>query len=288
MTNFNNNIVFTHSPSPGMAILSEIRRRFEADASTSSIIVSLQQALRAHAATKGVDEVHQNFITLIHYLVTRERELWDEEREREAKRRRHPLLLPPGTSDERADEILELYGIFTGEIRAATNEAIRAHIAEGPPEGLNAQQATYDHLEAVYEGQYDEMQRLRRRLTIYERREKELEAALTRLDITSLAEKMARVRTEMKRIESGQKRSGAITDAMIAAAKAYPFDRLIDVNRAGMALCPFHRDTMPSFHINRDNYGRCYGCAWHGDTIAYVMAKSKLTFAQAVTQLVTA
>lgn len=35
------------------------------------------------------------------------------------------------------------------------------------------------------------------------------------------------------------------------------------------ALCPFHDEKTPSFHIYMDG-GHCYGCGWHGDQVAFV------------------
>jgi hypothetical protein len=75
-----------------------------------------------------------------------------------------------------------------------------------------------------------------------------------------------------------------ITRDMIERAKRYPFEHLIGL-RNNVARCPFHEDRNPSFSV-KNNYGRCFGaCGWHGDTIAFVMAKEGLTFSQAVRRL---
>jgi hypothetical protein len=80
------------------------------------------------------------------------------------------------------------------------------------------------------------------------------------------------------------KSSDGITGDMIERAKQYPFEHLMELKK-NMARCPFHNDRDPSFSVN-NNYGRCFGaCGWHGDTIAFVMAKEGLTFPQAVRRL---
>ena len=65
--------------------------------------------------------------------------------------------------------------------------------------------------------------------------------------------------------------------------KQYPFENLIQVKN-NFALCPFHNDKRPSFHI-KDNKGRCFGCGWHGDTIQFLMDKEDLSFREAIEYL---
>jgi hypothetical protein len=75
-----------------------------------------------------------------------------------------------------------------------------------------------------------------------------------------------------------------ITDEMIERAREYPYDQLITLNRNRMAPCPFHGDKAPSFSV-KNNRGTCFGCHWKGDTIAFVMEKDGVTFADAVRRL---
>src|SRR5699024_7875487 len=51
----------------------------------------------------------------------------------------------------------------------------------------------------------------------------------------------------------------------IAAAEHYG----IEVNRSGMAKCPFHSDQSPSLKLN-DEYYYCFGCGATGDAIDFV------------------
>jgi len=78
---------------------------------------------------------------------------------------------------------------------------------------------------------------------------------------------------------------GRITDNDIECAKNYPFNQLIETKR-GFAKCPFHQEKTASFYINKKkNYGKCFGCLWVGDTIAFVMQTEGIDFIKAVKRL---
>lgn len=62
-----------------------------------------------------------------------------------------------------------------------------------------------------------------------------------------------------------------------------------DLKRAGSgykAICPFHQEKTPSFHVVPDK-GRykCFGCEAKGDAISFVMAREGLTYKDAITKL---
>lgn len=42
----------------------------------------------------------------------------------------------------------------------------------------------------------------------------------------------------------------------------------VEVDRRGMALCPFHNDRHPSLYVADDHY-HCYACGEHGDVIDF-------------------
>lgn len=42
----------------------------------------------------------------------------------------------------------------------------------------------------------------------------------------------------------------------------------VEVNRCGMALCPFHNDRHPSLYVADDHY-HCFACGEHGDVIDF-------------------
>jgi hypothetical protein len=81
-------------------------------------------------------------------------------------------------------------------------------------------------------------------------------------------------------------REGEITDAMIQRARDYPFEELLPEQlRRGRCRCPIHQGkNAMSFEV-KDNYGKCYSCSWHGDTIKYVMDTQGKSFPEAVRSL---
>jgi hypothetical protein len=54
--------------------------------------------------------------------------------------------------------------------------------------------------------------------------------------------------------------------------------------RNGKALCPFHKERTPSFHVYADNY-YCWGCGARGDHFTWLEEREGLTFPQAVERL---
>ena len=58
----------------------------------------------------------------------------------------------------------------------------------------------------------------------------------------------------------------------------------LNVNRNGMACCPFHNDRHPSLKLNED-YFYCFGCGAKGDVIDLVARLFGLTNLQAAQQL---
>lgn len=64
------------------------------------------------------------------------------------------------------------------------------------------------------------------------------------------------------------------------AAKHYG----LNVNRNGMACCPFHNDRHPSLKLNED-YFFCFGCGAKGDVIDFVAKLFDLTSVQAAQKL---
>ncbi|MCK5347625.1 MAG: hypothetical protein KAR20_29655 [Candidatus Heimdallarchaeota archaeon] len=71
---------------------------------------------------------------------------------------------------------------------------------------------------------------------------------------------------------------------MIKIAKEYPIENLIDVNRAGFALCPWHEDTKPSLYCKK-NFVHCFACGNSGDSIALYQKLYDVGFREAVKAL---
>ena len=78
--------------------------------------------------------------------------------------------------------------------------------------------------------------------------------------------------------------SNSLSEEEIASAKAYPFEALLGGKMK--VVCPFHDERTPSFSVFRkENYGKCFGCNWWGDTIDFVMKSEELSFPDAVRRL---
>ena len=58
----------------------------------------------------------------------------------------------------------------------------------------------------------------------------------------------------------------------------------VEVNRYGMALCPFHNDRHPSLYVADDHY-YCFACGEHGDVIDFVGKLFQLSPYDAVRKL---
>lgn len=65
-----------------------------------------------------------------------------------------------------------------------------------------------------------------------------------------------------------------------------PYVKLQRSGSGYKALCPFHDEKSPSFHIQRgDSHYHCFGCGAHGDAIQFLMTHLKMTFVEAVESL---
>ena len=67
---------------------------------------------------------------------------------------------------------------------------------------------------------------------------------------------------------------------VIAAAEQYG----IEVNRHGMAVCPFHDDKDPSLQLH-DEYFHCFGCGASGDVITFVARLFQISNKEAAEKL---
>lgn len=87
---------------------------------------------------------------------------------------------------------------------------------------------------------------------------------------------------ELEKSYSPNKRKNMPVDSTLRdKAKAYPIQNLIKVGTYGLdrnkALCPFHNEKTPSFHIYPDNTGYCHGgCGKHYDAIDIYMMQNHL------------
>ena len=65
--------------------------------------------------------------------------------------------------------------------------------------------------------------------------------------------------------------------------------RYIPLQRAGRhfkAVCPFHKERTPSFHVNSDKQiFHCFGCGVGGNVFSFLMHQERLTFPEAVRRM---
>jgi len=65
--------------------------------------------------------------------------------------------------------------------------------------------------------------------------------------------------------------------------------RYVPLKRAGRhykAVCPFHKERTPSFHVNTDKQiFHCFGCGVGGNVFSFLMQQERLTFPEAVRQV---
>ena len=71
----------------------------------------------------------------------------------------------------------------------------------------------------------------------------------------------------------------------ILAAKSYPMEDLIILNKNNFALCPFHKEKTPSFKVFADNCWKCFGCGERGDTLDFIQKEKNINFEKAVNYL---
>lgn len=87
---------------------------------------------------------------------------------------------------------------------------------------------------------------------------------------------------ELEKSYSPNKRKNMPVDSTLRdKARAYPIENLIKVGTYGLtknkALCPFHNEKTPSFHIYPDNTGYCHGgCGKKYDAIDIYMHQNNL------------
>ena len=60
---------------------------------------------------------------------------------------------------------------------------------------------------------------------------------------------------------------------------------LTRTGRTLTALCPFHGEKTPSFHVYTDGHYHCFGCGAHGDVFSWLMQARGMSFREAVEYL---
>jgi len=186
--------------------------------------------------------------------------------------------------DDQLHEALMIEEEYNETIARDVRRAVLSFAAVGCPSEINRTEAELEYLEPLYEEARARGKRLAVQLTYYRNSGKELEAELTREDMEENRAYTQKLFGKVYQRRRNKKNEDDITEEQIVTAKQYPYEQLIDINRRHMAVCPFHADKDPSFHV-KNNYGHCYGCHWHGDTIDFLMRSENVTFVEAVKKL---
>jgi hypothetical protein len=80
----------------------------------------------------------------------------------------------------------------------------------------------------------------------------------------------------------GVAKKGDIDGNMVAAAKAFSVERLIEFHQ-GYALCLWHKEEKPSLHYHAaSNRVKCFSCGKGADAIELVMKRDGLSFPESV------
>ena len=104
-------------------------------------------------------------------------------------------------------------------------------------------------------------------------------------NLPKLERQLKKIVFEQRLIKYGEEiKQGQINEAMIAKAKEFPFEQLIETNKRGMAFCPFHNEKTPSFYI-KNNWGYCFGCGKSFDTIQFLIERDNMNFIDVVKKL---
>jgi len=90
-------------------------------------------------------------------------------------------------------------------------------------------------------------------------------------------------KTLIRFLRNGTSEKTNLSAAMIAAARKYPFRKLLQF-KGKMTRCPFHEDHNPSMALY-GNRVHCFVCSRSWDAIEFVMEREGLDFREAVRHL---
>ena len=99
---------------------------------------------------------------------------------------------------------------------------------------------------------------------------------------TRFSRKRERYQRELKHLKSGT--TDTITPDMIARAREYPLNRMINVNRNWRAQCPFHGGDGNNLSI-KNNFAYCFSKGCKGDSIDVYRSLYSCSFSEAVLAL---
>ena len=104
-----------------------------------------------------------------------------------------------------------------------------------------------------------------------------------------LEKKIQKLAFDILLIENPEEWKGIdrVSPAEIKQAQDFPFDQIVEFDKRGFALCPFHDEKNASFHYyKKTNRGYCFSCQWSGNVIDFVRQTKDLSFKEAVRFLI--
>ena len=99
-----------------------------------------------------------------------------------------------------------------------------------------------------------------------------------------ILKKKRKILAEIKAYESPKYIGDKITEQMIENARNYPITDLIETNKEGFAICPFHNDKNPSAFC-KNNYLFCFSCNTQADSIKLYQHLNHCNFIEAIKKL---
>lgn len=183
-----------------------------------------------------------------------------------------------GVMDEDTlDDILRLKRHFDSEGRKATSKRISELRQSYPREW--ALKCRREYLGDITDDIKFDLLVENLRLEKYTHEGKPLEVLLTKETIKELSNRLDKIEKEIYFTENPTEDGSD----KIRLAKEVPFENLIELDKFGKAVCPFHADKDPSMkYYPKSNTVHCFGCNKSWDTIQFVRDLYDLNFKEAV------
>ncbi len=178
--------------------------------------------------------------------------------------------------DNLLDEIIALKYKFDSTGKKATSKRISELIQSYPREWV--QKCRRDYLDTISDDIRFELLIENLRLEKYTSERKELKILLVKDTIRELSNRLDKIEKEIYFTENPTEDN----TERVRMAKEVPFSNLLEFNRFGQAVCPFHGDSDPSMKLYPNNTVHCFSCHKSWDTIQFVRELYNLDFKGAI------
>lgn len=181
--------------------------------------------------------------------------------------------------DNLLDEIITKKYQFDSVGRKATSRAISELRQSFPREWVLKRRREY--LESISDDVKFALLIETARLEKYTEEGKPLEVLLTKEDIKGLSNRLDKIEKEIYFTNNPTEDN----TEKVRLAKEVPFENLLEFNKFGQAVCPFHADKEPSMkYYSKSNTVHCFGCGKSWDTIQFVRDMYDLSFGEAISR----